>query len=42
MDDLINALLKKKKPIGMYPIAEESWTDLGQWKESYKAVEKFN
>ena len=42
MDDLINTLLKKKKPIGMYAIAEESWTDLGQWKEYYKAVEKFN
>jgi|TARA_B110000483_G_C18191818_1_gene541263 dTDP-glucose pyrophosphorylase len=42
MDDLINILLKKKKPIGIYPIAEESWTDLGQWTEYYKAVEKFN
>ena len=42
MDDLIKILLKKNKPIGIYPIAEENWTDLGQWAEYYKAVEKFN
>ena len=42
MDDFIKMLLNKKKPIGIYPIAEENWTDLGQWAEYYKAVEKFN
>ena len=28
--DLINKLLKKKKKIGIFPITEKSWKDLGQ------------
>ena len=33
--DLIKALQKDKKKIGVYPISEKSWLDVGQW-ESYK------
>jgi hypothetical protein len=42
MDDLIKIIIKKKKQIGIYPVMEENWTDLGQWAEYYKAVEKFD
>ncbi|MBD3426546.1 MAG: CBS domain-containing protein [Candidatus Omnitrophica bacterium] len=33
--DLIKALQKNGKKIGVYPISEKSWLDVGQW-ESYK------
>ena len=29
--DLINVLLKKKKKIGVFPIADQKWIDVGQW-----------
>ena len=31
---------RKKKQIGMYPIDDESWIDVGQWSEYHKAIEK--
>jgi NDP-sugar pyrophosphorylase family protein len=35
--DLIEVLKKKNMPIGVYPVTEKSWLDVGQW-ESYKEI----
>ena len=40
MTDLIKTARKKNMQIGVYPVDEDSWTDVGQWKEYQKAVEK--
>ena len=39
MNDLINKLIKKKLNIGLYPITDNSWIDVGQWSE-YKKFKK--
>lgn len=39
MTDLISDARKKNKQIGVYPIDEESWIDVGQWSEYRKAVD---
>jgi len=31
--DLINSYLKADKKIGVYPVSEKSWLDMGQWEE---------
>ena len=33
MDDLINNLRSKKLKIGVYPVRDNSWLDVGQWHE---------
>jgi len=38
--DLIKAANKNNMEIGVYPIDEDSWIDVGQWAEYQKAVEK--
>jgi len=38
MTDLIKCLKEKKKKIGVYPISEKSWIDVGQWEEYKKAI----
>ena len=38
MTDFIKLLKKRKKQIGVYPIDEGSWIDVGQWSEYHKAV----
>ena len=40
MTDLIRQAKRKKKQVGVYPIDEESWIDVGQWSEYHKAIEK--
>ena len=40
MPDLIKLAKRKKKQIGVYPIDDESWIDVGQWSEYHKAIEK--
>ena len=40
MSDLINKAKLKNAKIGMYPIDEDDWIDIGQWNEYKKAVEK--
>ena len=40
MTDLIQRAKRKKKQVGVYPIDEESWIDVGQWSEYHKAIEK--
>ena len=39
--DLINILKENKKRVGVFPVSEKSWIDLGQWEEYKKALEKF-
>ena len=40
MPDLIKLAKRKKKEVGVYPIDDESWIDVGQWSEYRKAIEK--
>ncbi len=40
MPDLIQLAKRRKKKIGVYPVDDESWIDVGQWSEYHKAVEK--
>ena len=40
MTDFIRDLRKKNKQIGVYPIDEKSWTDVGQWSEYHKAIDR--
>ena len=40
MTDLITLAKNKKKQIGVYPIDDESWIDVGQWSEYHKAVDR--
>ena len=39
--DLIRDIKKQGLNIGVYPIHENEWTDVGQWDEYKKALEKF-
>jgi len=38
--DLIQTAKTKKKQIGVYPIDDESWIDVGQWSEYHKAIDR--
>ena len=38
--DLISILLKENYKIGVYPINDDQWVDVGQWEEYRKAVGK--
>ena len=38
MTDLIKRLKEIKKKIGVYPISEKSWIDIGQWEEYRKVA----
>ncbi len=38
--DLISDAQKLGKKIGVYPVSEESWIDIGQWEEYKQAIEK--
>jgi len=38
MTDLIKCLKEKKKKIGVFPVSEKSWIDIGQWEEYKKAI----
>jgi len=40
MTDLIDLAKTNKKQIGVYPIDDESWIDVGQWSEYHKAVDR--
>lgn len=39
--DLIERLLKMKKRIGLYPVSENSYIDIGQWEKYREAVQNF-
>jgi len=38
--DLMNVLISQGNNIGVYPIAEHDWIDIGQWSEYHAAIEK--
>lgn len=38
MTDLIKSAKRHGKKVGVYPISEKSWIDIGQWDEYHKAV----
>lgn len=40
MTDLIQALQEDGKKVGVYPISQESWLDIGEWQEYKKTLEK--
>ncbi len=42
MTDLIKKVKLSKKKIGVYPVDEDSWIDIGQWNEYKLAVNKLN
>ncbi|MCX8059007.1 MAG: sugar phosphate nucleotidyltransferase [Spirochaetes bacterium] len=39
--DLINVSKRNNYKIGVYPISEDSWIDVGQWEEYKKVIERF-
>jgi dTDP-glucose pyrophosphorylase len=39
MNQLINTLQEKKMKIGVYPISEKAWMDIGQWAEYKKTMD---
>ena len=42
MTDLISSLRENKKNIGLYPIQENYWNDVGNWKEYSKTLSLIN
>ena len=40
MPDLVKLAKRRKKRIGVYPIDDKSWIDVGQWSEYRKAIKK--
>lgn len=40
MTDLIALIQKKGHKVGVYPVSEKSWLDIGQWEEYNSAVRK--
>ncbi len=40
MTDLIRVIKKKRFTVGMYPIQDEDWIDVGQWSEYKKVLKK--
>ena len=39
MSDLIDELNKKKMKVGVFPVSEKSWLDVGQW-ENFSQILK--
>jgi len=42
MTDLVSDYLRKGEKIGVYPVSEKSWLDMGQWEELQKMISKFD
>ena len=42
LDELIAAAKKKKFKIGVFPISEKSWVDIGQWEEYQKVTKQLS
>ncbi len=40
MTDLITRLQSQQKKVGVYPISEKAWIDVGQWEEYKKSIER--
>lgn len=41
MNDFIKKLIKKKYKVGIYPISELDWQDVGEWPEYFKTISNF-
>ena len=41
MNDFIKKLILKKYKVGIYPISEIDWQDVGEWSEYFKTVSNF-
>ena len=41
MPELINDYLKNKKKVGVYPISEKSWLDIGEWEGLQNTLKSF-
>ena len=41
INDLINKMISKKLNVGVFPISEDSWIDIGNWDEYKKSLDKF-
>ncbi|MDD5629031.1 MAG: nucleotidyltransferase family protein [Elusimicrobia bacterium] len=39
--DLIHKCVRQKRRVGVYPISEKSWLDIGQWDELQEAIQRF-
>lgn len=39
--DLIDKIKDEGLKVGVYPVSEKSWVDVGQWEEYKKTVENF-
>ena len=42
VNELIEKMISKKLNIGVFPVSEDSWIDIGNWDEYKKALNKFN
>lgn len=42
MTELINVIQKKGHRVGVYPVSEKSWLDVGQWEEYNSTIRRFN
>ena len=42
MPELIERLKEKGERIGVYPISQKAWVDIGQWEEYKKVVDKIS
>ncbi len=40
MTDLLGRLLDEEQGIGMYPVSEESFLDMGEWEELQRMEQK--
>ena len=42
MTDIADELLKQNRKVGMYPISEDSFLDMGEFEEMHRMEEKLN
>ena len=42
MPQLIKKLSSKKIKVGVFPISEDAWIDIGQWNEYKKTINKLS
>jgi dTDP-glucose pyrophosphorylase len=40
--DLINKVVESKGRVGVFPVSEKSWTDIGEWKEYKKTLKNID
>ncbi len=40
--DLINDYIRKGNKVGIYPVSEKSWIDIGQWEEMQEVIKRYD